>query len=143
MNYCELKGQNETAYTSFDAIVSISGDNYEEYFNVLDGENAGRTGIQKRMIRDIIGTYLGHKITFFRSGSSEKSVENFDRLWEWLKDHSVDDFVYIRAADNQTAIEYEAYYTSGSRKLSAVAGGINFWDEISVNFIPMEPQITP
>lgn len=143
MNYCELRGQSDADYTSFDAIVSISGDDYEEYFNVLDGENAGRTGIRRRMIRDIIGTYIGHKITFFRSGSSEGAVDAFDRLWDWLKEHSVDDSVFIRAADGQSVIEYEAYYTSGSRKLATAADGTNYWNEISVNFIPMEPQIMP
>ena len=53
MSYCKING------TEFDVTVSISS--YEENFNVLDGSNAGRV-MSGRMIRDIIGTYIGHSI---------------------------------------------------------------------------------
>lgn len=140
MNYCELRGMNEASWTSFDAIVSIS--EYEENFNVLDGPLTGRvkTG---RMLRDIIGCYVGHKITFRASGMSPSAVASFDALWTWLKKHSVDDYIHIKAADNQTVINYEAYYTSGTRKLRSVQNGVNYWEEIAINFIPMEATITP
>lgn len=137
MNYCELKSKYDTHYTAFDAKVAI-GD-YEEYLEVLDGENAGRSTSNGRMIRDVLGAYYGHKITFFRAGSQE----NFDALWDWLRDHSVEDSVMIRAADNQTVVEYEAYYTSMTRRLESAANGVNRWGSISINFIPMEPQLTP
>lgn len=139
--YAELRAANESTWTAFDATVSIS--DYEENFNVLDGDNAGRSKLRGRMIRDVLGSFIGHKITFYRSGMSAQAVESFDALWEWLKQHSIDDSIYIRAADGQTTIEYEAYYTSGTRKLESVENGVNYWDEISVNFIPMEPQIYP
>ena len=141
MNYCELKANGERTYTAFDAIVSIS--DYEENFNVLDGENAGRSLANGHLIRDVIGAYFGHKITFYRSGMSADAVAGFDALWNWLKAHSVDDSVWIRAADGQSTIAYEAYYTSGSRKLKSVQNGVNYWDEIAINFIPIDPQVTP
>lgn len=133
MNYVKING------ISYDVGVAIS--DYEENFNVLDGENAGRvkTG---RMVRDVIGTYLGHKVTFFNKGGTEGN-NSFDALWEALKKHSVDDSVVLEAVDGQTQISYEAYYTSGSRKIKRVENGVNYWDELSVNFIPMEAQITP
>lgn len=141
MNYCELKGNGDRDYIAFDAIVSIS--DYEETFTVLDGDNAGRSMARGHLIRDIIGSYFGHKITFYRSGMSAAAVRNYDALWTWLKRHSVDDSIYIKAADNQTTIEYEAYYTGGSRKLEFAENGINYWNEITVNFIPIDPQVTP
>lgn len=141
MNYCELKAHGDAAYTAFDVTVSIS--DYEENFTVVDGDNAGRSLANARMIRDVKGTFFGHKITFYRSGMSADAVTAFDALWDWLKAHSVDDSIFIRAADGQTAVEYEAYYTSGARKLKSVQDGMNYWDELSVNFIPMEPQLTP
>lgn len=141
MNYIELKGVGDANYTAFDAMVSIS--DYEENFNVLDGENAGRSVKSGHLIRDIIGAYFGHKVTFRRSGMNAEAVENFDALWTWLKMHSVDDSVWIRAADNQSTIEYKAYYTSGSRKLISAHNGVNYWDEISINFIPVDPQVRP
>ncbi|MEM5766878.1 MAG: hypothetical protein AAGU32_01075 [Bacillota bacterium] len=128
MNYCTING------TAFDVTVSIS--DYEESFNVLDGDNAGRV-MSGRMIRDIIGTYLGHKITFFNNGN----ISAFDALWDFLIAHSVDDSITLEAADGQTSISYEAYYTSGTRRLKRVSGGENFWDELEVNFVPMDAQV--
>ena len=135
--YCELRGANDTKWTDFDATVMIGA--YEETLEVLDGEAAGRSKLRGRMIRDPIGVFIGHKITFLRNGS----VEDFDALWEWLKVHSVEDSIWIRAADNQTSIEYEAYYTSASRQLESAQNGVNYWGSITVNFIPMDPQIVP
>ena len=92
-NYIKINGQ------SFDAKVAIS--DYEENFNVLDGENAGRVK-NGSMVRDVIGTYIGHKITFF----SASNAEGFDALWDYLMQHSVDYFVTLEAADGQSTIIY-------------------------------------
>lgn len=110
----------------------------EENFNVLDGDNAGRV-MSGRMVRDIIGTYIGHKITFFNG----KGNTDFDALWDYLIAHSVDDYVTLEAADGQSSISYQAYYTSGTRKLQSAADGVNRWDELEVNFIPMDAQVRP
>lgn len=130
MNYVKING------VSFDVTVAVSA--IEESFNVLDGENAGRV-MTGRMVRDIIGAYIGHKITFFNG----KSNADFDALWDYLVAHSVDDSVMLEAADGQSSISYEAYYTSGTRKIRAAQDDVNYWDEIEVNFIPMDPQVTP
>ena len=133
MNYVKINGK------SFDVGVAIS--NYEEHFNVLDGSAAGRSKIG-RMIRDVIGTYIGHNITFFNKGG-EAGNAAFDELWDFLKTHSVDDSVMLEAADGQGQIKYEAYYTSGSRRIRNASGGVNYWDDLQISFIPMEAQITP
>lgn len=134
MNYCKINGK------SFDVDVAISS--LEENFSVLDGENTGRV-MTGRMIRDIIGTYIGHKIVFFRKGDSLSAAIAFDAFWNYLIEHSVDDSVMLEAADNQSSIAYEAYYTSGKRKLSRSSDGVNYWDEIEVSFVPMEARVTP
>ena len=130
MNYCKINGK------SFDVTVAIS--DIEETFNVLDGSNAGRV-MSGRMIRDVIGTYIGHKITFFNG----KSNADFDALWNYLIAHSVDDYVNLEAADGQTSLSYQAYYTSGTRSLRSAADGTNVWDEIEINFVPMDAQVKP
>ena len=130
MNYCKINGK------SFDVTVAIS--DIEETFNVLDGSNAGRV-MSGRMIRDVIGTYIGHKITFFNG----KSNADFDALWDYLIAHSVDDYVNLEAADGQTSLSYHAYYTSGTRSLRSAADGTNVWDEIEINFVPMDAQVKP
>ena len=134
MNYVKING------ISFDVNVAIS--DYEETFNVLDGDNAGRGTKSGRMIRDIIGTYIGHKVTFFNKGGADGNAA-FDALWQTLLDLSVEDSVQLEAVDGQKQISYEAYYTTGTRRLKKVADGVNFWDELSVSFVPMEAQITP
>lgn len=133
MNYVRING------VSYDVGVAIS--DYEETFNVLDGENAGRASISGRMIRDIIGTYIGHKVTFFNKGGTAGNAA-FDALWNDLLALSVEDSVMLEAADGQNQIKYEAYYTTGSRKLKRVTDGVNYWDDLSVNFVPMEAQIS-
>lgn len=131
MSYIKLNGR------SFDADVAIS--KYNRNFNVLDGDNAGRV-MTGRMVRDIIGTYIGHKITVFRRGDNYAGLDEF---WDYLVAHSVDDSITLEAADGQTTISYEAYYTSASQDIEQVIDGVNYWGEIEVNFIPMEAQVTP
>lgn len=129
MSYIKLNGRE------FDADVAISS--YNRNFSVLDGENAGRV-MTGRMVRDIIGTYIGHKLTVFRRGDNYAGLDAF---WNYLVEHSVDDFVKLEAADGQTTISYEAYYTSASQDIEKVDGGVNYWGEIEVNFIPMDAQV--
>lgn len=131
MSYIKLNG------VEFDAKVAISA--YNRNFNVLDGDNAGRV-MSGRMVRDIIGTYIGHKITVFRRGDNQAGLDEF---WNYLIAHSVDDSVKLEAADGQTVLSYEAYYTSASQDLEKVEDGVNYWGEVQVNFIPMEAQVTP
>ncbi len=129
MSYIKLNGK------VFDADVAIS--KYNRYFNVLDGENAGRV-MTGRMVRDVIGSYLGHKITVFRRGDNYAGLDEF---WDYLFQHSVDDSVMLEAADGQTTIAYEAYYTSASQDIEKAESGVNYWGEIEVNFIPMDAQV--
>lgn len=131
MSYIKLNGK------VFDADVAIS--KYNRYFNVLDGENAGRV-MTGRMVRDVIGSYLGHKITVFRRGDNYAGLDEF---WDYLFQHSVDDSVMLEAADGQTTISYEAYYTSASQDIEKAEDGVNYWGEIEVNFIPMDAQVKP
>lgn len=131
MSYIKLNG------IEFDADVAISS--YNRNFNVLDGENAGRV-LSGRMVRDIIGTYIGHKLIVFRRGENYKGLDDF---WNYLVEHSVEDSVLLEAADGQSSIAYEAYYTSASQDIEKVNGGINYWGEIEVNFIPMDAQVKP
>lgn len=131
MSYIKLNGKE------FDADVAISS--YNRNFNVLDGENSGRV-MTGRMVRDIIGTYIGHKIRVFRRGDNYAGLDEF---WDYLIEHSVDDSVMLEAADDQTSISYEAYYTTGSQDIERVVNGVNYWGEIEINFVPMDAQVKP
>lgn len=132
MSYIKINGR------SFDVDVAIS--DYEENFNVLDGPNAGRANGTGRMIRDVVGACVGHRVSVFRRGNN---YAGYDTFWAYLKTHSVDDSVQLEAADGQTTIAYEAYYTSAAHSIERVENGVNYWGGIEVNFIPIAPQITP
>ena len=83
---------------------------------------------------------LGHKITVFRRGDN---YEGLDTFWDYLYQHSVDDSVMLEAADGQTTISYEAYYTSASQDMEKVEGSVNYWGEIEVSFVPIDAQVKP
>lgn len=121
----------------FDTNVAIS--KYNRNANVLDGPNAGRV-MTGRMVRDVIGTYIGNKVTVFRRGDNYQALDDF---WNYLLAHSVDDSVMLEAADGQTTLVYEAYYTVFSQDIEKVENGINYWGEIEVNFIHMDAQVRP
>ncbi len=131
MSYIKING------VSFDVNVAISA--YSRNFNVLDGENAGRT-LSGRMVRDVIGTYIGHNVTVFRKGDN---YQGLDAFWDYLIQHSTDDSVLLEAADGQKTISYQAYYTSGTQDIEKVENGINYWGEVQVNFIPIDAQYRP
>ena len=138
MNYVAING------IPFDVTVAIAESGIVESANVLDGPNAGRV-MTGRMVRDIIGTYIGHKVTFFNaaSPSNGKTTEAFDALWDYLIAHSVDDSVMLEAVDGQSSINYEVYYTNLQRTLKSVSGGVKYWDTIEVNFIAMDARVRP
>lgn len=131
MSYIKINGK------VFDADVAIS--KYSRYFNVLDGDNAGRV-MEGKMIRDIIGTYIGNKVTVFRRGDNYKGLDEF---WDYLVAHSVDDSVQFEAADGQTTLSYEAYYTSATQDIEKDENGVRYWGEIEINFIPIDAQVKP
>lgn len=129
MSYFKLNG------ITFDADIAISA--YNRNFNVLDGPNAGRV-MTGRMVRDIIGTYIGHKMTIFRRGDDYAGL---DSVWDYLVEHSVDDYVTLEAADGQTTISYDAYYTSATQDIEKVENGVNYWGEIEITFVPIDAQV--
>lgn len=135
--YCQLRGMNDDAWTDFDVNVMIMG--YKEAVDVLDGEAAGRVKLTGSMIRDPLGAFLGHNITF----EPYESIEVFDNLWDWLLDHSIEDYIWLRAADDQATLDQKVYYTHFERTLGDAKNGVNRWTSISVNFIPIDRIRTP
>ncbi len=131
MNYCIIDGK------SFDVCVTA----INEYFNIMDTSNAGRAIKNARMIRDIIGTAVGHKVKFARKSDDEAGRKAYDELWDYMK--MPRESVNVKMADGQSVIEYEAYCTDGSRDVEYIENGRVFWSDMELSFIPMECQYTP
>jgi hypothetical protein len=51
----------------------------------------------------------------------------------------------VEIVHNQTVLKYKAYVSQGKRALKNIALKTLkvYWDELSVNFIPMEAQVLP
>lgn len=107
-------------------------------FNVLDGENAGRT-LDGRMQRDIIGTYYTYHLEF---DASLSDPEEYDALFEALS-APVDSHI-ISVPYGQGSLTFEAYVANGEDDLSRIyRDESKKWDNLTVNFVAMEPQRRP
>lgn len=133
MEWVRIGGQ------SYDVIVTA----IEENFNILYSENTGRT-ISKgaRMVLDPLGTFYGHKVTFRRKRGHE---EEFDDLFNYVSSPNHYDGIPVEIVHNQTTLSYDAYISQGSRSLKRIDENTNkiYWDEFTVNIVPMEAQVTP
>lgn len=128
MNLCKIDG------ISFDALVTAIG----ETFNVIEGKNSGVAIHRQREIRDILGVKIGHSITF----APDNDPEAFDELTEYLFG-SIRPSVMLEVVHNQNTIIYEAAYNTGSRNVSHIDedNDVVYWDELTIDFRPMENQI--
>lgn len=132
MDYVKIAGK------AYDVLVI----NISENFNILYSDNTGRTiAIGAKMTLDPLGTFIGHKVTFKRRQGHER---DYDKLFEYLLTPRYEG-IPIEIVHNQTTISYSAYVSQGERELKKIDAekGVVYWGEFSVNFIPMEAQITP
>lgn len=106
-------------------------------FSVLDGENAGRT-MDGAMQRDIIGTYYNYSMEI---DPYDSDPAEYDSLWEAISapvdSHTVS-FPYGR-----DMLTFEAYVANGEDELFDIFRGVNRWDNLTVNFVAMDPQRRP
>lgn len=119
---------------SFDALVVA----IEERYEVVEGANSGIALYRQREIRDVAGVKIGHSVTFAASNDPEA----FDELVSYLFG-AVREFVQLEVVHGQTVINYEAAYNTGSRRVAHIddINDVVYWDELTVEFRPMECQI--
>ena len=119
---------------SYDVLVTA----IEEAFEVVEGENSGVALYRRREIRDLAGIKIGHSVTF----APDNDPEAFDSLVSHLFG-SLREFVTLEIVHGQTTIAYEAAYNTASRRVSHIddANNVVTWDELTVQFRPMECQV--
>lgn len=127
-------------------LIKIDGVSYdvlvvaiEETFEVVEGGNSGIALYRQREIRDLAGIKIGHRVTF---GAGE-NPEMFDALVGYLFG-SLREYVTIEAVHDQDVISYEAAYNTGSRRVRHIddENDTVYWDELTVEFRPMETQVS-
>lgn len=128
LTLCKIDG------VSYDVLVTA----IVETFNILEGANSGISLYRQREIRDLQGVKIGHSITF----ASDNDPDAFDRLTTYLFG-AVRPYVTLEVVHNQKTITYEAAYNTGSRRVSHIddENDIVYWDELTVDFRPMEAQV--
>lgn len=119
---------------SYDVLVTA----IQEKFEVIEGGNSGTALYRQREIRDLKGIKIGHSVTL----SPGADPEAFDELTEYLFG-SVRPYVTIEAVHGQSTITYDAAYNTGSRNVAHIDDDkdIIYWDELTVDFRPLETQI--
>ena len=103
-------------------------------FQVLDGENAGRT-LDGEMHRDVIGTYYNYTWKL-----EPKTTEDYSTLYDVLSSPS--DYHTITVPYNQSTKTFRAYVTNGQDQLRRQEDGVNYWTGLSINFIAISPNRT-
>lgn len=109
-------------------------------FNILDGDNAGRT-VSGRVLRDVIGTFYNYSMTF---KAKDSAAGEYGTLVETLS--APVDFHEISFPFGNKTITQRMYVTSGSDKLIKFSPGVseeNKFSDISVNFISEKPFLIP
>lgn len=129
LTLCKIDGK------SYDVLISA----IEETYNVIEGANSGIAIANQREIRDILGVKIGHIITF----SPGDDPDTFDELKDYLFS-SIRHSVMLEVAYNQSTITYEAAYNTGARRVAYINDDNNVigWDDLTVEFRPIELQIT-
>lgn len=119
---------------SYDVLVTA----IQERFEVIEGANSGISLYRQREIRDMAGIKIGHSVTF----AADKDPEAFDALCSHLFG-SLREYVVLEAVHDQTTISYEAAYNTGARAVTHIDddNDIVYWNELTVDFRPMECQI--
>lgn len=119
----------------------------EEIPEVVEGNNIGTALYRQRDIRDIAGIKYAHKITF---SPSEENPELFDSLFSYLFDN-IRESVLIEVPHGQETINYEARYSTGSRRVNYISKRKDadteeetdfiHWDDLTVDFRSIETVI--
>lgn len=105
-------------------------------FQVLDGDNAGRT-LSGRMVRDVIGTYYNYEMQI---RPIVGKYSDYDDLYQVLS-APVDSHSVVLPY-GQSTLSFDAYVTSGQDSLIRKKASETYWTGLSVQFIAMEPQRT-
>jgi hypothetical protein len=129
MDICKIGGKEYSV-----VVVGIT-----ETFTKLYTENTGRT-IGGTMNLDCIGTFYGHRVEIARKRGFEA---DFDELYD-LVSEPTNDGIPVKMVHNQESIDYEAYISSGQRKVIRIDEKSEkvYWDRLSLTLIPMEAQKT-
>lgn len=107
-------------------------------FEVVDGENAGRT-LDGNTHRDLIGTYYNYSVTVM---TDHMTQAKYNQLYEVISSPTESHDIVV-AYGNET-LTFKAYIAQGTDDLLRQYSETNrYWGNLSFNFIAMKPQRRP
>lgn len=118
--------------------VDVWCDELEETFEKLSADTSGRTQ-DGTMYIDIIGTFYNYTLHIGRKTGTD--LAQYDALFDALS--APKPFNTVEFPHGQSTISFEAYITSGSRKLLRRYMGKNYWGDITIKFVARAPQRRP
>lgn len=102
-------------------------------FTVQDSSEAGRT-ISGEMVRDIIGTFYYYTMTLDATNCAPEDYSKFYNIITAPRDSHVVEFPF-----NDEILTFNAYISTGEDSLK-IRNGVNYWNELQVQFTAMEPN---
>lgn len=119
--------------------VRVVFNSLERDFNLLEGGNAGMA-LSGRTIRDIIGTQYTYIMKVEPLSTSAADQIAYDEFYQAIT--APVDYHTVKMPYGQTDITFDAQIISGKDKYCGKRNNHEWWRELSVIFIPMEPQRT-
>lgn len=86
--------------------------------------------------RELIGVYFNYKLEFGRP-TTLAQVTEYAALWNKLTETT--EFHTVTVPDESGDYTFTAYFANVSDKLVRSKDGINFWKNLTVNFIAQSP----
>ena len=106
-------------------------------FSVMDTDKSGRTQ-DGAMYRDVVGTFYNYAMTVEQQGGDAGSLEAF---WEAISSPKASHVCVCPYG--QKTLTQRMYVTGGEQALQRMDDRGNYWGEIAVSFIAMEPEVIP
>ena len=85
--------------------------------------------------RELIGVYFNYTLRFGRSASASDYAALWNKLTEATEFHTV------TVPDESGDFTFTAYFAGVSDEAIKIKGAVNFWNNLTVQFIAQEPAI--
>lgn len=114
--------------------VMVEYDSMKRSFELMEGDNQG-TAVSGRTIRDILGTNYTYSMTV---RADPDYPEDYDSFYWKITEPVV--YHTIALPFGQSDISFQAKIISGSDVYKGYDNGYRRWDNMDIQFEPMQPQ---
>ena len=87
--------------------------------------------------RELIGVYFNYKLKL----GETKNMGAYQALWDALTEPT--EFHTVVLPDESGDYTFTAYFANVSDELRLIEGSINYWHNLTVNFVAQSPARTP